>query len=64
MTVKLACDHPSLVTASLLIDKEAIDDRPIEPNKAAEPDQADELADLLGGLGVAGGKKCEVCFVK
>ncbi len=51
------------MTASLSVDKEAIDDRPVE-TKHDEPDQADELADLLGGLGVVNGKKCEVCFVK
>ena len=58
-----ACDHPSLVTSSLSIDKEAIDNR-LEDVKPEEPDEADELVDLLGGLGVAGGKKCEVCYVK
>jgi len=43
------------------IDKDAIDDGSVEP-KISTPDQADELADMLGGLGVIGGKKCEVCF--
>jgi len=40
-----------------------MDDKIMGP-KPDEPDQADELADLLGGLGVAGGRKCEVCFIK
>jgi hypothetical protein len=29
----------------------------------SQADQADELADLLSGLGVASEKKCEICFV-
>lgn len=61
--VHLACDHPSLVTSSLLVDKDAMNDKVTEP-KPDEPDQADELADLLGGLRMAAGKNCEVCFIK
>ena len=52
---RTACDHPSLVT---------------EPNPGKDgldtPDeeQVDELADMLGGLGVEGGIKCDVCFTR
>ncbi len=58
-----ACDHPSLVTASLQVDKDAIDNKAAE-NREDDPDQADELADLLGGLGVDNAKACELCFKK
>lgn len=51
------------MTSSLLIDKDAIDNEPLE-RRLGELDQADELADLLGGLGVADGKNCDVCFTK
>jgi hypothetical protein len=56
----LACDHPALVTAALTIDKDAIDSISADN----EPDQGDELADLLGGLDVAEGAKCQICFTK
>ena len=60
MTPLTACDHPSLVTSSLWVDMDAIENKP----GLSEPDQADELADMLGGLGVVGGKTCQVCFIK
>ncbi|KAK4687668.1 hypothetical protein P7C73_g2453, partial [Tremellales sp. Uapishka_1] len=63
LRLRQACDHPSLVTASLAIDKDAIDNKPVDP-KMDERDEGDELADMLGGLGVAGGKKCQVCFIE
>ena len=31
---------------------------------AEDKDEADDLANLLGGLGVATGAKCEVCFIQ
>jgi SNF2 family DNA or RNA helicase len=42
-----------LVTASLAVDSDEL--------KLAV-DDADDLADLLGGLGVDKGKKCEMCY--
>ena len=47
----VACDHPSLVTASFAQDV------------AADTNDADDLADLLGGLGVQEGAKCSICYV-
>lgn len=61
-----ACVHPSLVTKSLDTDVDAITDAVSKSSISAAPekDEADELADLLGGLGVAKGKTCQMCFVK
>ncbi|OCF42130.1 hypothetical protein I317_04101 [Kwoniella heveanensis CBS 569] len=65
LRLRQACVHPSLVTKSLSVDAEAITDGSSQPKEVTEaPDQADELADLLGGLGVASGKTCQMCFVK
>ncbi|WVQ97656.1 hypothetical protein IAU59_004770 [Kwoniella sp. CBS 9459] len=65
LRLRQACVHPSLVTKSLSVDAEAIADGGTQPKEVTEaPDQADELADLLGGLGVASGKTCQMCFVK
>jgi hypothetical protein len=55
LRMRQACDHPSLVTASLAMNATAA--------KLDEVDDADDLADMLSGLGV-GGKKCEVCFTR
>ena len=49
-----ACDHPILVTEP---DKDNQTDTPAE-------EQVDELADMLGGLGVEAGIKCDVCFTR
>ncbi|WVF70244.1 hypothetical protein IAT40_005033 [Kwoniella sp. CBS 6097] len=65
LRLRQACVHPSLVTKSLSVDAEAIADGTAQPKEVTEaPDQADELADLLGGLDVASGKTCQMCFVK
>ncbi|GFZ45489.1 Hydrolase acting on acid anhydrides to facilitate cellular and subcellular movement [Saitozyma sp. JCM 24511] len=53
LRLRQACDHPALVTASLAVDSDEL--------KLAV-DDADDLADLLGGLGVDKGKKCEMCY--
>lgn len=47
LRLRQACDHPSLVASSFT---------------QATNDDADGLADLLGGLGVDDEKKCEICF--
>ena len=57
-----ACDHPSLVASALSVDADAIENK--KPPGGEEDDIADDLADLLGGLGVDKAKKCEVCFIK
>lgn len=47
-----ACCHPTLVASSF------------EPAAAADGD-ADDLADMLGGLGMADeGAKCDICFAR
>ncbi|ODO05828.1 hypothetical protein I350_04889 [Cryptococcus amylolentus CBS 6273] len=62
LRLRQACVHPSLVTNSLDMGEalEADDVAKAAPVK----DEADELADMLGGLGVAKGKTCSICFVK
>ncbi|WRT64369.1 uncharacterized protein IL334_001301 [Kwoniella shivajii] len=64
LRLRQACVHPSLVTKSLTLDTDAITDSASQPKELESPDQADELADLLGGLGVESGKTCQMCFVK
>ncbi|WWC86455.1 uncharacterized protein L201_001332 [Kwoniella dendrophila CBS 6074] len=64
LRLRQACVHPSLVTKSLTTDPDAIGDAETQPKEVEVTDQADELADLLGGLGVAKGKTCQMCFVK
>nr|KIR45923.1 hypothetical protein I312_04893 [Cryptococcus bacillisporus CA1280] len=66
LRLRQACVHPSLVTKSLDTDVDAITDAVSKSSisTAPEKDEADELADLLGGLGVAKGKTCQMCFVK
>ncbi|BEJ17181.1 hypothetical protein CspHIS471_0605820 [Cutaneotrichosporon sp. HIS471] len=59
LRMRQACDHPSLVTKSLGVDKEALE------NKAGDSesdDEADDLADMLAGMGMSGQRKCEICF--
>ena len=56
------CDHPSLVASALSVDADALENKGAQSQ--AEPDHADELADLLGGLIVDKGKTCELCYVK
>ncbi len=67
LRMRQACDHPSLVTASLTIDKDAIDLKPATANDEPDVEEAaDDLADLLGGLGVDGSEskvpKCGICL--
>lgn len=60
---EVACDHPALVTSSWTVDKDAIDNKAAEPadDQPEEDPLADELANLMDGLGV-GAKKCDICF--
>lgn len=65
--ISIACSHPALVTKALAVDSDATTDGNSQSNPgdgSTMKDEADQLADLLGGMGVAGGKACEVCFVK
>jgi hypothetical protein len=45
------------------VDKDAIDNKAAEPadDQPEEDPLADELANLMDGLGV-GAKKCDICF--
>lgn len=54
-----ACDHPSLVTKSLDVDRDALEN---EPAKEDGDKEGDDLAAMMSGLGVTGQKKCEICF--
>nr|XP_019049476.1 hypothetical protein I302_03265 [Kwoniella bestiolae CBS 10118]OCF28406.1 hypothetical protein I302_03265 [Kwoniella bestiolae CBS 10118] len=64
LRLRQACVHPLLVTKSLTTDSDAIGDATTQPKEVEAADQADELADLLGELGVGSGKTCQLCFVK
>lgn len=64
-TDRIACDHPSLVTSALGMDMDAIETKEADvKGDQTDRDQADDLADLLGGLGVDKAKTCEMCFCK
>lgn len=52
----IACDHPILVTKP--------DESAPELEAPAQEEEVDELADMLGGMGVEGGAKCNICFTK
>lgn len=54
-----ACDHPSLVTKALGVDKDALEN---QPTKDSDDGEGDDLADLMSGLGMSAQKKCEICF--
>lgn len=57
-----ACDHPSLCASALSVDADALDNKPVDAKE--DVDQADELADLLGGLGVGAERTCDICATK
>ncbi|WVQ82473.1 hypothetical protein IAT38_004602 [Cryptococcus sp. DSM 104549] len=73
LRLRQACVHPTLVTKSISTDADAIGatasagaSRVSSSQNLVEApkDDADDLADLLGGLGVAKGKTCQMCFIK
>jgi len=57
--INVACNHPSLVYKDYRIDSEAAEPRPAKNDDADE--DADELASLLGQMGVSNSKKCQLC---
>lgn len=57
--IKLACNHPSLVYKDYRIDSEATELRQAKNDDADE--DADDLASLLGQMGVSNSKKCQLC---
>ncbi|KAJ3534788.1 hypothetical protein NM688_g7079 [Phlebia brevispora] len=60
LRLRQACNHPSLVSKDYRQDKEAV-----EPKAAKDDDDvgenADDLADMMGGLGLGNGKRCQMC---
>jgi SNF2 family DNA or RNA helicase len=67
LRLRQACNHPNLIKSNVKEDKDALStgtkSTPIglqTPRKGAKEDDADDLADLLGGLSVAT-KRCDVC---
>lgn len=56
--ISLACNHPSLISKDFTADKDAVDPRP------AKEDEADELADLFGAMGVSSTRKCQMCQIE
>lgn len=55
-----ACNHPSLVSKDYRQDKEAVDPKAAKDDDDVG-DNADDLADLMGGLGLANAKRCTLC---
>ena len=53
-----ACNHPSLVSQDYRKDKEAVEPKAAQPDMDLDDGDADELADLIGGMGLAGATKC------
>ncbi|WVO16853.1 hypothetical protein L204_104539 [Cryptococcus depauperatus] len=67
LRLRQACVHPSLVTRSMNSDADMITDEipaSITLDTTSTRDEADDLADILGGLRVVKGKTCKMCFVK
>jgi len=58
LRLRQACNHPSLVSEDYKKDKEAVD--PKAASSQGDED-ANELADLLGGLGLSQTKRCQFC---
>ncbi|KAH7882890.1 SNF2 family N-terminal domain-containing protein [Phlebopus sp. FC_14] len=58
LRLRQACNHPVLVSRDYRVDKDAAESRPVKDDE----DDADELASLLGQMGVS--KKCQVCQIE
>lgn len=57
---KLACNSPVLIAEDYKMDMDAVD--PKKKNIDSKDDEADDLADAFGQLGVT--RKCQVCMVE
>ena len=55
--IRVACNHPSLVSKDYNKDREAIESRPAPK----DGDEDDELTTMFQELGVSKGKKCQLC---
>ncbi|KAJ4361464.1 hypothetical protein N0V95_001881 [Ascochyta clinopodiicola] len=68
LRLRQACNHPNLTKSNVKDDKDALTTGSKQgtqtgfqtPRKASRGDEADDLADLLGGLSVAT-KRCDLC---
>ena len=68
LRLRQACNHPNLTKSNVKDDKDALTTGSKQgtqtgfqtPRKASKGDDADDLADLLGGLSVAT-KRCDLC---
>ena len=68
LRLRQACNHPNLTKSNVKDDKDALTTGSKQgsqsgfqtPRKASKGDEADDLADLLGGLSVAT-KRCDLC---
>lgn len=54
-----ACNHPSLLSKDFLADKEAVEPKAAKSGQDVE--DADDLAELFGQMGVSSTRKCQVC---
>lgn len=63
--ILLACDHPALLSKDFTKDLDALDSKPQAPpgdDDEDEKKEVDELAGLLGGLGIAKSNQCTICM--
>lgn len=58
LRLRQACNHPSLISKDYLEDKEAVDPKAA---KGKDLDDADDLADVFGQMGVSTARKCQMC---
>ncbi|KAI5118940.1 hypothetical protein M0805_006286 [Coniferiporia weirii] len=59
LRLRQACNHPSLLSKDFAVDKGAVN--PHAAKDGGDLDDADDLADLLGQMGVSSGRKCLMC---
>ncbi|KAI0342449.1 hypothetical protein BDW22DRAFT_1330967 [Trametopsis cervina] len=61
LRMRQACNHPSLVAQDYRKDTEAVEPKAAKDDKDLD-DAADDLADLMGGMGLGASKKrCQMC---
>lgn len=58
LRLRQACNHPSLISKDYVCDKEAVDP---QAAKGKDLDDADDLADAFGQMGVSSEKRCQMC---
>ncbi|KAF7799491.1 hypothetical protein EIP86_010726 [Pleurotus ostreatoroseus] len=60
LRLRQACNHPSLVSKDYRQDKEAVDPKAAKDDDDVG-DNGDDLAELMGGLGLGAIKRCNMC---